>query len=99
MNKFGMREKDLEKIAIKISYPEGEGAERARKKIYRGSPYFGTRTVVTSRRGISKAQIKTIEEYCLFFDYFPPDDYFLDKEIGRSSWSGWWEAIKGSAKK
>jgi hypothetical protein len=80
-DKFGKTEEELEKTAVKVAcLPASLRIERMResgKKEYH--PHF-----LTQRNRMTKAQLKTIERYCVKHGFRPPSDYFIQQGLSYS---------------
>ncbi|MEK7162868.1 MAG: hypothetical protein AAB696_01105 [Patescibacteria group bacterium] len=77
--KLGTSERELEKKAIKISWiPEKDFREFQKNGIRMENPIF----IPPFESRMTEEQLKTIEEYCRVFHYWPPDDYFLEMGFG-----------------
>ena len=76
--KFGMEEKEMEKTAVKVSCLPAllriEMIMESTKKEYH--PPF-----ITERKRMTKAQLVTIEKYCVKHGFRPPSDYFLQQDL------------------
>jgi len=73
--KFGMKEGELEKTAVKVScMPAMTRAQIFLCEEYR--PNF-----LTVRERMTKAQLETIRKYCLHFRFRPPLDYLIQNNL------------------
>ncbi|MDD3487676.1 MAG: hypothetical protein PHF35_04885 [Candidatus Moranbacteria bacterium] len=72
---LGTTEKELEKTAVKVSCMPMS----VWYGIFPGQEYKPN--FLTRRKKMTKAQLATIEKYCLRFRYRPPLDYFLQKDL------------------
>lgn len=73
--KFGMRERELEKTAVKVSCMPA----MTRTLIFLGEEYRPN--FLTTRERMTKAQLETIQKYCLRFRFRPPLDYFIQNNL------------------
>lgn len=82
-SKMGTSEREIEKIAVKISWiPEEDFIEFLKEGIRNENPVF----IFPLKSRITDQQLETIEEYCIVFNCFPPDDYFIEKNFERENW-------------
>ncbi|MCK9588152.1 MAG: hypothetical protein M0Q93_02180 [Terrimicrobiaceae bacterium] len=64
--KMGMKEEELEKIAVKVTVMES----------IEDDPIF-----LTERKRMTQEQLRTIEKYCVHFRYRPPLEYFYQQDL------------------
>lgn len=94
-NKMGTTERELEKTAMKISQ-YGRDLTKSSRGL-RGRPNF----ISPRESNLTKEQLDTLEEYCFFYEIFPPSEYFSGQEDPpkREDWGNYWEAVVSGYKK